>query len=299
MFDVHALKVFVSVAQNLSFTKAAETLFLTQSAVSHQIARMERDLGVALFERLGRRVELTRAGETLLAQSRRVFTAIEDAAAAVKQADKPDAGTLRIGASATACQFVIPEALREFRECYPRYALSIVPGDSPAVSEMLIEGAVDLGILIKSERQSKLQFHSLFSDELGLVMSPHHPVARLGRIRVQDLADQKLVLYSRASSTWNMLERQFAKLRMPLRDPIELGSIEAIKELVKLGLGIAVLAKWVCERELAEGSLIYSPMPGSKLIRNWCIGAPAGKTLSVAEQTFTSLCKAASKRLAR
>lgn len=297
VFDVHALKVFVTVAQNLSFTRAAETLFLTQSAVSHQIARMERDLGVTLFERLGRRVELTPAGRTLLAQSRRVFSAIEDAANAVKQVDQSDSGTLRIGASATACQFIVPEALREFRECFPNYALSITPGDSPAVSEMLLEGSIDLGLLIKSDRQSKLQFHSLFSDELSLVASPYHPISQLKKVRPQDLADQKLVLYSRASSTWHLLERHFARLKVPVRDPIELGSIEAIKELVKLGLGIAVLARWVCERELEEGSLIHLPLPGTRIARQWCIGAVSGRTLSVAEQTFTSLCKAASKRL--
>ena len=142
-----------------------------------------------------------------------------------------------------------------------------------------------------------MRFHPLFSDELGLVASPHHPIAQLKKIRPQDLADQKLVLYSRASSTWNLLERQFARLRLPIRDPIELGSIEAIKELVKLGLGIALLARWVCERELKEGSLIYLPMPRAKLVRHWCVGAAVGRTLSVAEQTFTNLCKSASKRL--
>jgi LysR family transcriptional regulator, low CO2-responsive transcriptional regulator len=299
MLDVHSLKVFESVAQNLSFTRAAEVLFLTQSAVSHQIARMERELGVTLFNRLGRRVELTRAGETLLAQSRRVFAAIDDAAIAVRQADQPDVGELRIGASATACQFLIPEALREFRECFPRYTLSILPGDSPAVSDMLLGGEVDLGLLIKSERQTKLQYHALFSDELGLVASPHHPICSLKKVRAQDLANHKLVLYSRASSTWNLLERHFAKLKVPIRNPIELGSIEAIKELLKLGLGIALLARWVCQRELNEGSLVYLPMPGAKLVRNWCIGIQAGRTLSVAEQTFTSLCRAAASRLTR
>ncbi len=298
MFDVHALRVFVTVAQNLSFTRAAEALFLTQSAVSHQISRMERDLGAVLFHRVGRRVELTRAGETLLSHSRRVFAAFDDAAASVKLADQPDAGELRIGASATACQFIVPEALREFRECFPNYALSITPGDSPAVTDMLIDGSIGIGLLIKSDRQSKLQFHPLFNDELGLVASPYHPISKIKKVRSQDLAAHKLVLYSRASSTWNLLERHFARLKLPMRDPIELGSIEAIKELVKLGLGIAVLARWVCEREIAEGSLVYLPMPGTKLTRQWCVGISAGRSPSVAEQTFINLCKAASKRLA-
>jgi DNA-binding transcriptional LysR family regulator len=250
-----------------------------------------RSVGVALAD------ELTRAGRTLLVQSRRVFISIDEAVAAVKQADQPDAGHLRIGACATACQFIMPEALREFGEGFPNYALSITPGDSPAVTEMLLDGAIDLGLIIKSDRQSKLQYHPLFSDELGLVASPYHPISMLKKVRAQDLANQKLVLYSRASGTWNLLERHFARLKLPMRDPIELGSIEAIKELVKLGLGIALLAKWVCEREIADGSLVFQPMPGTKLVRHWCIGASAGRDLSVAEETFTSLCRAASKRL--
>jgi LysR family transcriptional regulator, low CO2-responsive transcriptional regulator len=297
MPDVQALRVFVSVAQNLSFTRAAAQLFLTQSAVSHQISRLERELGATLFERAGRQVQLSRAGAALLNHCRRVFAAVDEAVAAVKAVEQPDAGELRIGASATACQLIIPEALREFRECFPRFKLSIRPGDSPAVAEMLADNHVDLGILIRSDRDRKLAFHPLFSDELHLVVSPYHPIAQLKKVRPQDLAAEKLVLYSRTSSTWNLLERQFARVRLSMGDPIELGSIEAIKELIKLGLGVSLLARWVCQRELDEGSLVQVPMTGLRLRRHWCVATAAGRTLSVAEQTFTSLCQAASKRL--
>src|SRR4051794_28224272 len=116
MEDVHALKIFLAVAQNLSFTRAAELMFLTQSAVRHQIARLEREFKVPLFERTGRSVSLTPAGVALLGRTQRVFDALADAEEAVRQAATPNSGRLRIGASSTACQYLIPEALREFRE---------------------------------------------------------------------------------------------------------------------------------------------------------------------------------------
>src|SRR5258708_15892260 len=108
MEDVHQLKVFVAVAENLSFTRAAESLYLTQSAVSHQIARLEQQLGAELLLRQGRSVSLTPVGRTLLGHARRVFAALDDAAAAVRQANRPDAGRLRIRATRTASQYLIP-----------------------------------------------------------------------------------------------------------------------------------------------------------------------------------------------
>src|SRR5688500_17313801 len=119
MENVHQLRVFTAVAETLSFTRAAERLFLTQSAVSHQIAKLERELGCMLLERNGRTVSLTISGRTLLIESRRVFAQIETALEATRQAADNDRGRIRIGASNTACQYILPEALREFRECFP------------------------------------------------------------------------------------------------------------------------------------------------------------------------------------
>src|SRR5579872_6561102 len=142
MDDVHHLKVFLAVAQTLSFTRAAEQLFLTQSAVSHQIARLEREIGIPLFVRNGKSVSLSASGQALVAPARRVFSAMDDALNIVRRTVEPDLGHLRIGASAAACQYIIPEALREFRESFPNYSLSIVPGDSPAVIQLILDESV-------------------------------------------------------------------------------------------------------------------------------------------------------------
>jgi DNA-binding transcriptional LysR family regulator len=298
MEDVHLLKSFLAVAENLSFTRAAETLFLTQSAVSHQIADLERTLGVELFIRHGRTIELTSAGRVLAERARRIFADLADARAAVVAAARPDLGRLRIGASAAACQYLIPESLREFRECFPSYSLAITPGDSPLVAERVTDGSIDLGILIKPEQRLKLQYFDLFDDELGFVVSALHPWAKAGRVEKKDLARQRMVFYSRNSSTFRIVERYFVRMKTPLPDWIELGSMEAIKELVKLGLGVSLMAKWICRNELAQKSLVWLPLPGGKLPRTWCIACQAGHKLSIAEQTFIGLCKDAATHLA-
>ncbi len=159
MEDVHQLRVFAAVAQHLSFTKASQTLFLTQSAVSHQIAALEADVGAPLFRREGRRISLTEAGRVLVTQCERVFAAIEEAQNAVKRQARPNTGLLRIGASPTACQHIIPETIREFRESYPDYELSIVVGDSPDIARQIADGVIDLGLMIRSERDKRLTLH--------------------------------------------------------------------------------------------------------------------------------------------
>ncbi len=297
MFDVHQMRVFLAVAEKLSFTRAAEGLFLTQSAVSHQIGRLERATGCPLLLREGRSVSLTPAGHEMAHQARRILSALEEATLAVRHAARPGQGRLRIGASATACQYVIPEALREFRECFPDYTLAILPGDSPVMVEHLLNETVDLTLMIKPERQKKLEYHDLFEDEMQFLVSPLHPWAIAGKVDRRELADQHLVLYGRNSASYRIVERYFLKLGVPLRDPIELGDIGAIKELVKLGLGISILAEWVARPEVAEKSLVLLPAPGGRLRRSWCIGTLVGRQLSVAEQTFIGLCQSVAQQL--
>lgn len=297
MVDVHQLRVFLAVAQNLGFTRAAERLGMTQSAVSHQIANLESAMGCALLVRQPRAVSLTDAGQVMAQQARKVLAAMEEAQAAVRQAARPNLGRLRIGASSSACQHLIPEALREFRESFPDYTLSITPGDTPLINELLLEGSLDLGVVIKSERQRKLEYHDLFTDDLLFLVSPLHPWARAGRVNRSEMAGQRMVLYSRSSTTFQLLERYFAKMRIPLNDWIELGEIGAIKELVKLGLGVSVMAAWAARDEIAEKSLVVLPCPGGRLKRSWSVASPRGHVLTIAERTFIGLCQSVASNL--
>jgi LysR family transcriptional regulator, low CO2-responsive transcriptional regulator len=296
--DIHLLRVFVAAAENLSFTRAAEQMGLTQSAVSHAIARLETGLDCSLLDRQNRAVRLTVAGETLLTQARRIFEMIDDTEAAVRQIGRPEVGRLRIGASVTVCQFFLPDVLREFRECFPQFALSIIPCDGPEAQQRLADGSIDVGLLIQPEGQFKHHKAELFRDTMGIVTSPLHRWAQKGKADTRQVQDEQFVLYAKTSSTYGLVDRYFAKLKVPLRGPIELGSIEAIKELVKLGLGVSVLAPWVMRRELAEGSLVWIKLPGPSLDRRWFAATPS-KELSLAEQTFIDLCRSAGRELSK
>ena len=286
MEDVHQLRVFMAVAENLSFTRAAQALYLTQSAVSHQVAALEKELASPLFVRHGRTISLTPAGLVLAEHSRRVFGALREAELAVRQAARQDLGRLRVGASSTACQYIIPESLREFRECFPGYTLSIIPGDTPLVTEHLLDGSIDLGLIIRPERKVNLSYHDLMVDELGILVSPLHSWARAGKVDRRQLADQNMVLYSRTSETFRLVEKYFIRSGAPLRDWTELGSMEAIKELVKLNLGIGILAAWVAAREIREKTLVALPLGRRKLRRQWGVIHRKSRTLSLVELAF-------------
>src|SRR5438552_16991964 len=190
MEDMHQLRVFTAVAENLSFTRAAEVLFMTQSGVSHQIARLEKRIGAELFKPEARNVSLTRAGEALLHRAQRLFVAMENAVAVARQDSDPDSGTLRIGASITACQYIVPEALREFRESFPTYSLRITPGDGPLVTQALLDGSLDLGIVVRQQKKSKLNYHELFTDTLGFIVSPTHKWDSAGQLDRRDHSHQ-------------------------------------------------------------------------------------------------------------
>ncbi len=118
--------------------------------------------------------------------------------------------------------------MREFRECFPEYSLSIIPGDSPVAPQHVIDGTVDLALMIRPERpQRQVAFHVLFEDELYFMVSPLHPWAKANKVDRAHLGDQQMVLYGRGSATARMVERYFIKMQAPLRDYIELGDIEA------------------------------------------------------------------------
>ncbi|MGC4032368.1 MAG: LysR family transcriptional regulator [Tepidisphaeraceae bacterium] len=297
MIDVHSLRVFVSVAEKLSVTGAGEALGLTQSAVSHQVAKLERELKADLLERHGRTIRVTPAGLELVRAGREVIQRIDALAGVVRTAADPNQGRLRVGATVTACQYLLPDPIRELRECFPGYALNIRPGDSAEVCRGIETGELDLGIVIGGKHVGKLPTQPLFRDELGLVCHPSHRFASLPKISAADLVGQQWVMYAQQSATFDLVERHLATLRVRIERPIELGSVEAIKELVKVGLGISALAKWATKADIEQGSLLWQPLPGRKLQREWLIVLPADRQPSLAEQCVVELCRTAGRNL--
>ena len=289
--DSRQLRAFAALSRTGSFTLAAKEMFLSQSAVSHSMKALETDVGCRLFDRVGKKVLLTQAGEALLHHTEKILQEMAAARAGLEQLGKWGVGRLRIGASPTACQYILPAVLREFKESFPKCRIAIEPGDTLEAIESVRENRIDLAITIEPRNEDQFEFHPLFTDELTFIVGAMHPWARDGHVVRAEIPKQNYVLYNKKSYTFRMVRDYFNQEDMVLNSVIELGSMEATKELVKLGLGVSILSPWIAQKELLEKSLVALPLGKRKLKRNWGVIHWRGRRMSLAEETFLGLCK--------
>ena len=297
--DSRQLRAFAALARTGSFTLAAKELFLSQSAVSHSMKALETDVGCRLFDRVGKKVLLTQAGEALLHHTEKILQEMAAARVGLEQLGKWGVGRLRIGASPTACQYILPAVLREFKESFPKCRIAIEPGDTLEAIESVRNNRIDLAVTLEPRNEDQFEFHPLFTDELTFLVGAMHPWAREGHVVRGEIPKQSYVLYNKNSYTFRMVRDYFNQEDMVLNTVIELGSMEAIKELVKLGLGVGILAPWIAQKELQEKSLVALPLGRRKMKRNWGVIHWRGRRLSLAEETFLGLCKAATADLGK
>jgi LysR family transcriptional regulator, low CO2-responsive transcriptional regulator len=297
ILDSRQLLAFAAVARRGSFTLAAKDLFLTQSAVSHAMKALEEEIGSRLLDRVGKRVLLTQAGEQFLRHTEKILAEMDTARAELDTLANWGHGRLRVGASTTACQYLLPTVLREFKQSFPRCVITIKPGDHKEQLELLRTNQIDLAIMIEPSGDDEFHFVPLFSDELRILVAPLHPWARAGAVDAAGLGEETLILYNKNSYTFRMISDYFRAERVNLSNVMELGSMEAIKELVKIGLGAGVIAPWIAQRELKSGALVSFPLGKKALKRNWGVVCLKGRRLPLAEETFVGLCQSVTEEL--
>jgi DNA-binding transcriptional LysR family regulator len=291
--DTRQVRAFCVLARTGSYTQTARELHLTQSGVSHSMKALERDVGCRLFDKLGKKVVLTQAGEQLLQHATKILQEMENARQSLAHLGRWGRGRLRLGASTTACQHILPTVLREFKESFPEHNITIEPGDSPAMVGALLRQRVDLALALEVDNEPQLEFHPLFTDELHFIAGALHPWAQARRVNREEIPRQNYILYNKASITFRLIEDYFRDEEVTLNTVIELGSMEAIKELVKLGLGVSIVSPWIARKEIEEGSVVALPLGRRRLRRRWGILHWRGKRLNLAEETFVGLCEAA------
>ncbi len=209
--DFERLKAFQAVAKEKSFSKAAERIYKTQPAVSQAIRCLETELGVRLFLRLGRTVELTQAGAVLVEYARQAFQALEQARERVKALKGLEEGKLIIGTSDTTACYVLPPALRIFRRRYPGIEIIISNRPSPVTLQHVLSHEVDLGIVTLPVSHSGVEVMELLVREDVVICSPRHPLSARKRMRIKQLAGHPLLLLDRGSSTRNFIDECFAR----------------------------------------------------------------------------------------
>ena len=299
VLDSRQLRAFSALARTGSFTQAARQLHLTQSAISHAMKALEEDVGCRLLDRIGKKATLTQAGEQLLVRAEKILQEMGIAREELKQLGRWGTGRLRLGATTAACQYLLPSVFREFRESFPACTISIEPGDTPEAIEMLRARRIELALVLEPRGEPQLEFRHLFTDELQFILSPLHPWALAGKVEEAQIPRQSYILYEKTSYTFQMIQDYFRNRDQVLFTFMELGNMEAIKELVKLNLGVSILAPWIAQKELGEKSLVALPIGRKKLRRKWGTLHWKDRRLSLAEETFVGLCKSVTERFQR
>lgn len=289
--DSRQLSAFVSLAKTGSFTLTGKELFLTQSAISHSIKTLERDMGCRLLDKVGKKIVLTQAGEFLLQHAESILGEMDQARAGIEQLSKWGQGRLRIAAGNTACQYLLPGLLREFTRSFPNSLITVETGDTPLAVHLFEQNRIDLALCIEPKQDKTFQFTELFTDELVFVVSPQHPWAEQGKVIREAIGREQFVLHNRTSYTFRLVEEYFAAENITLNRGIEIGNIEAMKEVVKLRLGIGVLPSWVVRKEVAEKSLVTLPLGKRKLKRTWGMLHRPDRRLTLAEKSFISIAR--------
>ena len=185
--DSRQLRAFRVLARTGSFTQTARELHLTQSGISHSMKALETETGCRLLDRLGKKVVLTQAGEQLLQHTEKILHEMEAARESLTALGKWGRGRLRLGASTTACQHLIPAVLREFKESFPEHTITLEPGDTPQLVASLLKQRIDLALTLEAEKEPQLEFHPLFNDELQFIVSARHPWAQAGRVEREEI----------------------------------------------------------------------------------------------------------------
>ncbi|TVP79486.1 MAG: LysR family transcriptional regulator [Puniceicoccaceae bacterium] len=295
--DSRQLLAFCTLVQTGSFTETAKALNLTQSAISHSVKNLESDLRSQLVTRTGRKIHITEDGEELYKDAQNILNQMQGVRMRIQDRANWGRGRLRVGASTTACQHILPNVLREFNECFPDCILTVAPADTPELLDKVRRHEIDLAIIVAQNGLTDVEVKPLFSDELILVASPIHDFVQNGRISVSKIAQERIVLYNKGSQTFGLIEHFFRQNKVLLDNYIELGSMEAIKEMVKINYGISFLASWVVEKEINQGSLVPISIGRKKILRDWGICHAKDKKLSITEETFLGICESVASNM--
>jgi LysR family transcriptional regulator, transcriptional activator of the cysJI operon len=295
------LRVFRAVAEELSFRKAAEVLHLSQPAVSQHVHALEEEVAVQLFDRArggghGSQISLTEAGQVLLGYADRAAEMMVEARRALAALNDETVGPLRLGASTTVAQYLLPRILGAFLKQYPQVKLSLISGNTEHIVEAVTEKKVALGIIEGPAMRREVKTEPMVQDEMVLIVSPNHAWAarKGGEIEQKELAKVPLLLRERGSGSRRVVERALKKVGLPLRSlqvAMELDSTEAIISGVEAELGVGFVSRWAVGKVLRLGTVKMIAVKGLEIRRDFSFVRLAGAEMTGAAAAFQRFAK--------
>lgn len=282
--------VFRAVAEQLSFRKAAEELYLTQPAVSLQIKALEEELSVQLFERGGGRIALTDAGAILLQKAKESKALLDEAAEGIAALNGGHAGELPLGASTTIAQYVLPKRLGEFHRTHPRVQLSLISGNTEEIVAAVEAHRIALGLIEGPARSREVRTEPFLDDELVLIIPGGDPLLERDAAHCGDLASIPLLMRERGSGTRRIIELALEEKCVRLADlqiVMELDSTEAIKSAVESGLGAGFVSRWALAQDCRLNTAFrILPIAGLHIQREFLIVHHASQELQGVAEAF-------------
>ena len=291
MFDFR-LKVFDTVAKRLNFTKAANELNITQPAVTKHIKEIELNLNIKLFERNGTKIKLTKAGEILLKYTEEIFSVYQKMEFEIGQLQEKQKGSLRLGASTTIAQYVLPPILAEFRKRFPEIQLSLVIQNSEKIEDLLANQKIDIGLIEAQIKNRTFHYFPFMKDQIVLVSRQNHSISIKNNIKLDDLKNIPLVFREPGSGTLETIDLALKSKNIKLNElniEIQLGSTESIKSYVLHSDALAFLSIQSILQELKNQTLTIIDIKNLVIERNFNFIIPEGEQSKLAN-LFIDFC---------
>ncbi|MEM9770838.1 MAG: LysR family transcriptional regulator [Cyanobacteria bacterium P01_D01_bin.73] len=292
-FTLDQLRILKAISEEGSFKRAADSLYVSQPAVSLQVQNLERQLDVPLFDRGGRRAQLTEAGHMLLEYGEKILTLCQETCRAIKDLQNLQGGTLIVGASQTTGTYLLPRMIGKFREVYPEVGVQLHVHSSRRTSWNVANGQIDLAIIggkVPSELQDALKVVPYAQDELALVLPPSHSLARRDVIEREDLYNLSFISLDSQSTIRKVIDSVLGQSNVDIRRmriEMELNSVEAIKNAVQAGLGAAFVSIAAIEKELQMGTLKRIEVESLTIQRTLKVITNPNRYRSKAAEAFT------------
>ncbi len=295
--DSRQLNAFVTLARTSSFTETARELFLTHSAISHSLRALENELGCRLLNRMGKRMELTAAGEAFLHYAQNGLKSFTQARQTIHEFKQWGSQRLKIGAGATLFQRLLPLVLARLQRQQPNLLLTAKVVRPSEFAASLKTGELEIIFGSRPSRASEIEFKPLFDAPLQIVVSSAHRWAARGCVPARELAKEPCLLPDRTHPTRQLIDRYFASEDIVINSIADIESLDVIKEMLRHGLAMSILPDWVVKDELKAG-LLAGFAPGRRHLRqSWGLLRLRGRPVTAIESSFSVLCAEAAKSL--
>ncbi len=287
--NLNQLRILYISGKLQSFSAAAEELLITQPAVTMQIRELESYYNLKLFHRHGKRVELTEAGRVLYRYAKRIFDLSAQAERTIWELKDLEKGTLKIGTTKTYAKHLMPSLISSFQVSHPGVHVILSEGSSAEIANSLMVHKNELGMIARSKYPPQLKVLSFRREELVLILGRHHPLIRLRKISLKDLAREPLILREKGSGSRELILERYRDARIKPSILTEASNVDFIKELVETGNGISFVVKSAVQEELKRGTLRIRTLAEGPLTLNVDIVFLKNRNLSPSAQAFLDL----------